>query len=153
LAHFPLVLSARVSESESADLPVVNPTERACILFVDDEELVRYAGRAQLEGLGHRVLLARDGEAALECFRAHQDEIDLVILDLTMPRMGGTACLRALRAIAPSVRVVLSTGFGRAGVVEEAMELGVSGFLEKPYRQAELAEAIGAALGLGQRRM
>ena len=59
--------------------------------------------------------------------------------------MDGAACFRALKALAPDVRVVLSTGFGRDGAVEALLEQGAAGVLEKPYRQAQLAQAIAQA--------
>ncbi len=142
--YLPIVKAQR--PSESAEFAVIDAAERATVLFVDDEEFVRYAARAQIQTLGHTVILAKDGEEAVEVFRARGAEIDLVILDLTMPRMDGAACFRALRALDAAVKVILSTGFGRDGVVEDVLEMGVSGFLEKPYRQAELARAIEGAL-------
>lgn len=144
--YLPLV-KAQASASVSSEFAVASGEERATVLFVDDEEFVRYSARAQLLALGHTVILARDGEEAVELFRARSGEIDVVILDLTMPRMDGASCFRALEAIDAQVKVILSTGFGRDDVVEDVLEMGVVGFLEKPYRQADLAHAIQAALG------
>lgn len=143
VAHLPVEKAER--PSVSSEFTVVEASSSARVLFVDDEEFVRYAARAQLEALGHRVILARDGEEALALYRQHQAELDVVVLDLTMPRMDGAACFRALKALAPEVRVVLSTGFGRDGAVEALLEQGAVGVLEKPYRQAQLAQAIAEA--------
>ena len=143
VAYLPVEKAER--PSVSSEFTVVEPSSSARVLFVDDEEFVRYAARAQLEALGHQVTLARDGEEALALFRLHQAELDVVVLDLTMPRMDGAACFRALKALAPDVRVVLSTGFGRDGAVEALLEQGAAGVLEKPYRQAQLAQAIAQA--------
>lgn len=145
VVHLPVEKAER--PSVSSEFAVVEPSTSARVLFADDEEFVRYAARAQLEALGHHVLLARDGEEALALYRQHQAELDVVILDLTMPRMDGAACFKALKALAPGVRVVLSTGFGRDGVVEALLEQGAAGVLEKPYRQAQLAQAIAEARG------
>jgi CheY-like chemotaxis protein len=96
--------------------------------------------------LGFEVIKAGHGLEALEFFREHKNEINLVILDLTMPGMNGWETLAALRALRPDIPVVLASGYDEAKVMEgEHAELPQA-FLHKPYRMAELEAAIAAAV-------
>jgi two-component system cell cycle sensor histidine kinase/response regulator CckA len=115
------------------------------ILLVDDEPMIRTLGRTILEDKGYRVLLAADGAEAVEVYRRELGRVDLVILDLSMPRLNGRDACRQLIQIDPQVRVLLSSGYApdTAGAMEEA---GVQGFVAKPYRPADLAAAVRTAL-------
>jgi two-component system, cell cycle sensor histidine kinase and response regulator CckA len=119
------------------------------VLVIDDEEGVRIVAQSALERAGFTVLTAEDGGAGLELFRARGDEIVLVLLDLTMPRMSGGQVYRALIELRPGARVLLSSGY----IDEDASDLlagpGVAGFIQKPYRPAKLIEKIRAALEPG----
>ncbi len=122
------------------------PSDRSItILIVDDEEMIRSLGRAVLESAGYRVLEASDGEDAVELFRVAHADIDLVILDLTMPRMSGQDAFRELAAADPGVRVLLSSGYTPDGLADT---VGILGLLPKPYRPAELLDAVRVALNL-----
>jgi CheY-like chemotaxis protein len=112
---------------------------------VDDEPLIRTLGRMILEEQGYRVLLAADGQEAVEVYRRELGHVDLVVLDLSMPRLGGREACRQLARIDPQVRVLLSSGFASdtAGAVQEP---GVRGFVAKPYRPADLTAAVRTAL-------
>ena len=116
------------------------------VLVVDDEELVRALAKELLSGLGYEVLTARDGIEALERYRERAADIDLVLLDLVMPRMGGRECLRALRRIDPQVRVLFSSGWPLDEGLQGVQAEGAVGFLPKPYQMAVLAEAVARAL-------
>src|SRR5207247_4395073 len=87
------------------------PKERRTVLAVDDESTVLALARDILEMHGYRVLTARNGEEALRLYRNRAAEIDLVLLDLTMPVMGGYECFRQMQRVNPHVRVVISSGF------------------------------------------
>lgn len=115
------------------------------ILLADDDSMIRTLGQAVLEEYGYQVLLASDGEEVIETYRREGQTIDLVILDLTMPRINGRDACRALRQINPNVRVLLSSGFSdeQSGAEREPC---VRGFVAKPYRPNELAVAVAAAL-------
>ncbi len=117
-----------------------------CILLVDDEDIIRSTGKAMLERLGYRVLLAQDGEAALATYRQERERIDLVILDMIMPRMNGRECFAALKALDPGVRALLASGFARESDLETLRAEGVRAFLRKPYNTLELSRAVAAAL-------
>jgi len=115
------------------------------ILVVDDEEMVRRAAGAMLEQYGYTVLLAQDGQRAIDLFRRVGDQISLVLLDLTMPVMSGEETLRQLKNIRPEVRVVLSSGYNEIEAVQHFSE-GLNGFIQKPYTPSQLAEKMKAAL-------
>jgi len=116
------------------------------ILVVDDEEIVRGLAAEMLARLGYDVLQAADGAEAVDVYAAQKDRIDLVIVDMVMPRMGGRECFRRLRALNPDVRAILSSGYGRDGAAQEILDDGMVGFVQKPYRIAELSAAVTAAL-------
>ncbi len=118
----------------------------AHIIVVDDEEVVRKVAADLLLELGYRVLTFGSAPEALDYYAHHHGEVDLAIVDLVMPGMDGAACINAMRAINPKVRALLSTGFGQNRRVQEAMSEGVVGFVQKPYRLAELAAKVRAAL-------
>ena len=116
------------------------------VLLADDEPAVLEAGRALLESLGFTVLTAEDGEAAISCFIEHLDRIRLVIVDQTMPRMSGTDTFRAIRRLRPELPVILSSGFSEEEVGDILQAEGLEGFLQKPYRLADLERVVRKAL-------
>jgi CheY-like chemotaxis protein len=123
-------------------------SSRSTVLLVDDEEMIRNIGRSLLMKLGYTVLLAADGQEAVEVYRAHPGTIDLVILDLRMPRLSGRDALRQLRLLDPAVRVLFSSGFSSETITESQAD-GVLGFVSKPYRAQDLATAVKSALAYG----
>jgi two-component system cell cycle sensor histidine kinase/response regulator CckA len=112
------------------------------ILVIDDEDVVRQVLSRMLQELGYEVVGLNDSRQAIDYYREHQHEIDAVILDLIMPRLGGKECLIALREINPSLPAVLSTGYGFNGEVQDIMDLGSVGFLKKPYQLAQLSHVL-----------
>src|SRR5512133_1139369 len=117
------------------------------ILLVDDEDMLRSVGRDLLEDLGYTVYLAENGEHALEVFAAHRNDISLVILDMIMPKMGGSEAFQLLRRQDPELKVLFCSGFSREGTGDELAGLGGSGFIQKPYSRSELSRAVASALG------
>jgi len=112
------------------------------ILVVEDEPLVGEMLAERLRRLGYRVDLALDGIQALELFRREWREIDLVILDLVMPRMSGRETFQKLREVDPAVRVLLSSGYSVDGEAQRILEQGALGFLQKPYQTMELSRVL-----------
>jgi PAS domain S-box-containing protein len=137
----PNVPSAETKPVTAHDSPPASRT----ILLADDEPMIRTLARSILEGQGYRVLLAVDGEEAVDLYRRELGLVDLVILDLTMPRLNGRDACRQLARIDPTVRVLLSSGFA-ADAAAATKEPGVRGFVAKPYRPADLVAAVRAAL-------
>jgi len=131
------------------DQPAITETGAATILkgsgtilLVDDEEILRKTGSALLSSCGYRVLTASDGEEAVHTFRKNQDVIDLVILDLVMPRMNGKDCFMLLREIRPSLPIIISSGFSRGQDIDDLLKIGVSGFIEKPFSIGSLSRLV-----------
>ncbi len=112
------------------------------ILVVDDENIMRITAKAILEQLGYSVLLAADGEEAIEIFRQHAATIDLVILDMIMPKLNGRDCFFKLHQLAPEKPIIISSGFSRPEELSELNKSGLSGFIRKPFRAVNLAEII-----------
>ena len=117
------------------------------VLLVDDEDGIRLVAGRILQQLGYQVLSAENGLQALEIYRQERDRIDLVILDMLMPGMGGAATFQELKAIDPGVRVLLSSGYSLDGEAQQAMAAGARGFIQKPYRLAVLSHKVAAILG------
>jgi CheY-like chemotaxis protein len=104
------------------------------------------AGRI-LQQLGYQVLSAESGLRALEIYRRERDRIDLVVLDMLMPGMGGAETFQKLKELDPGVRVLLSSGYSLDGETQQVMASGARGFIQKPYRLALLSHKVGEILG------
>ena len=122
------------------------------ILMVDDEESLRSTGTRMLEHIGFDVLTAANGQECVETFARHADEIVCVVLDLTMPRMGGEDVFDAIYSINPSVPVILCSGYSEEEFLSRFAGRGFAAFMHKPYRLAELVSAVKRALGRGDRQ-
>lgn len=118
----------------------------AVVLVVDDEEMVRGVARVILERAGFEVLQARDGVEAVEVFEAQAARVDLVLLDLTMPRMSGRRAFTELRARAAGLPIILSSGYAENETVTALLAEGLADFLPKPYVPSELLDRVHAAL-------
>ncbi len=116
------------------------------ILVVDDEKGVRQVVESMLTSLGYEVVLAESGQEAVDYYKIHGVEIDLVVLDLTMPVMGGLICFRELRNLDPEVKVVVATGHALNGAAQTVLDEGALRFIQKPFVKAELSEAVTEAL-------
>ncbi|MBN1943249.1 MAG: PAS domain-containing protein [Phycisphaerae bacterium] len=112
------------------------------ILVIDDEEMVRnYAVRA-LRTLGYRTSFCSDGEEAVRFYRDNYRQIDLVLLDLIMPRMGGLETFRELKAVNPNIRAVLISGYSDHRVIDQLRDEGVLGFVNKPFEIESLGKDL-----------
>ncbi len=133
------------------EAPAADSLERGTgtILVVDDEEYILNADKAMLTELGYEVLLANGGREALKVFEANQARIDLLILDLIMPDMGGEAVYDHIKALRPDIRVILSSGYSVEGQAESILEKGCDGFIQKPYNLKQLATKIKEILAEG----
>ena len=117
------------------------------ILVVDDEEDIRVFARKALEAVGFRVLLATDGRDGVEQYERRGDDIAAVILDLTMPRLGGEGAFRELRQCKSEVKVILTSGFNQEEATAGFAGKGLAGFLRKPFVTQELYGLIHSVLG------
>jgi PAS domain S-box-containing protein len=124
--------------------PVRGGTET--LLVAEDHDGVREMARATLEGLGYRLLLARDGDEALQTFLAHRDKIALVLLDVVMPKLDGRGLYAQMRAVKPEISVLFTTGYTvEVAALSALVEKGVP-VLQKPYTPAQLGRKVREAL-------
>ena len=116
------------------------------ILVAEDEPAIRELVSDILDSRGYKVIAVEDGEAALRTYSQMKDAIDLVILDMNMPKMNGAETFAKLKAINSQVLVLLSSGSTHDAQDRELLREGMSGFLQKPYQIGEFLEKVGAAL-------
>ncbi|MBU0514357.1 MAG: response regulator [Proteobacteria bacterium] len=116
------------------------------ILLVDDERPILEIGEEILGQYGYSILTASSGEEALEIYGREGPRIDLVILDLSMPGMGGHKCLKELRAVDPRVRVIIATGYSTQSLSGAAIESQARGFISKPYSLFGLLKMVREVL-------
>jgi len=138
--YLPVASEAPAASEESA-------RARPLVLLVDDEPAVRRVATLILARHGYEVLLASDGVEALQIYRERQREIALVILDVTMPRMGGFACYEQLVRVNPEVKVVLCSGYSVEDLGARLPQHPHVRFVQKPYRIEELLEAVRSLMG------
>lgn len=115
------------------------------ILLVDDEEVIRVLVGEMLKIMGFEVVLAKNGIEAVEVFRKDSNDISLVILDMMMPEMNGKTAVAELKKIRSDCGIIVVSGFVNHEDLDEIMEMGISGFLKKPFRLADLSQAITVA--------
>ncbi len=127
-------------------LPAATHAGAAGVLIIDDEPIVRDAARRMLEAAGLRVLTASDGTEGMALFKNRQDEIGLVLLDLTMPNQGGAETHRQLREIDPRLPVLLISGYDDEEVFSHVPADQVAGFVRKPFTPTEMVVAVERAL-------
>ncbi len=116
------------------------------ILVVDDENLVLDVAANMLEKLGYTVLKALNGNEAVNIFETHKDEIQMVVLDIIMPDMGGSEVYDKIKTIHPDVKVLLSSGYSVDGQAIELLERGCDGFMQKPFTMEELSGKVEQVL-------
>ena len=112
------------------------------VLLVDDEEVILEVGEGLLETIGYRVLIARDGKEAVEVYRKNKDDIDIVLLDMVMPNMGGSEAYDRMKEINSKVKVLLSSGYSINSQATEILERGCDGFIQKPFSVKKLSRKI-----------
>lgn len=122
------------------------PRGTETILLVDDEESLTTVGKRILEKFGYEVITAHNGVEALEFYSTHKDEIDLVLLDMTMPKMDGSRLLRELVRVNPQVKAIMYSGYSHPSAVGELLQSGSRRFLQKPYRPEDLVRTIREVL-------
>lgn len=122
------------------------PTGSERILLIDDENAIIKIGRRMLEKLGYRVTAKTNPEEAVELFRLNPEQFDLVITDMTMPKMNGAQLIAAIREIRPSLPVILCTGFSEKIDRKKASQIGIRHYIEKPLVKRDLAILVRDAI-------
>jgi PAS domain S-box-containing protein len=117
------------------------------VLVADDEEGVRHVAKRMFRLVGFEVEVAENGEQAVEICRTRHREIDLYVLDMSMPGIGGVGAARQILALAPDARIILSSAYPREQVEAEKGTLRVDGFLRKPYERDALRSQLARILG------
>lgn len=150
--YFPLIEEHKVVSHNT--IREIEPEKcEGCILLVDDEELIRQSVREMLIDSGYRVLVADDGEMALNMFVENNAKIDLVILDMIMPRMDGFKCLQAMREVNPHIKVIIESGFVADDKMKQLEELGIQGIIIKPGTYQEINSVILNALNMSPQQL
>ena len=116
------------------------------VLVVEDERRVQEVVREMLQKAGFSVLVAANGREGVATFTRHRDEVTLVLLDMTMPHMGGQEAFGHLRQLAPGVPVILATGYEEQDVVSRFADKGPTGLIHKPFERKTLLRAVRQAL-------
>ncbi len=116
----------------------------ATVLVVEDEEVIRSLVQHVLEADGYRVLVAHDGEEAVAVAEAH--DVELLLTDLSMPKLGGRELAEHLRTANPGLKVLYMSGYAESGILSDGVLPPVTGFLEKPFTPTELKATVRALL-------
>ena len=136
-------IAAATSNATGADRA---PRPGLRILVVDDEKSLRDMAAEMLEDAGYEVCTARDGVEALQLYRQHWGEVQLVILDMVMPRLGGLETFRRIRGMDRGARILLYSGYDRNEQSLQAIREGALGLLAKPFGKSELLQWVRKVL-------
>jgi two-component system, cell cycle sensor histidine kinase and response regulator CckA len=138
------------SNKESTEVKAINEEAlqgTGTILLVDDEPMIINVGKALLERLGYRVIIAENGMAAIQLYEAEKDKIDMVILDIIMPGMNGIETYKCLKKCNPGIKVLFSSGYSMDEGSPEIMNLDTNGFIQKPYKFEKLSQKLRSMMG------
>ncbi len=139
----PLELIDTVEESNQT-----RSGEDTTILVIEDEEMLRELLRSILNSIGYKVLIARDGEEGVDLFRNNMDRVALVISDLGLPKLSGTEVVTRILEISRKVKVAIASGFIDPEVKSEMEKEGITHFIQKPYKMAEVLRIVNGILGV-----
>jgi PAS domain S-box-containing protein len=121
---------------------------KGSVLLIDDEQMILSVAEEMIQALGYEVTAVNDGQKGIDVYNESQDRIDMVILDLIMPGMGGAEVFDQLKAINPAVKVLLSSGYSIDGQAAAIMKRGCSGFIQKPFSIQELSKKIKEVMNM-----
>ena len=114
------------------------PMTKSSVMIVDDEQLLADMVSESLTGHGYTTVTFNNSDSAIRFFETEHEHVDLVILDMMLPNIGGKATFEALRRIKPDVKVLISSGYFAGAETEELLAAGAVGFLQKPFKLSEL---------------
>jgi PAS domain S-box-containing protein len=145
-ATFRVYLPAAASVRATSQSKIVLSPSRKTVLVIDDEDSVRRVAARVLQSLGFEVLEAHDGRESLDSFAARAADVNLVLVDLTMPRLGGEDTVREWRVLRPELPVILMSGFNENEMSERFAGIGVSAFLQKPFTLNDMTVKVQGVL-------
>ena len=134
------------------DAAVEKSVCRETILIVDDEDMILDVAGEMLKTLNYKVITAQNGPAAIDLYQRQQENIDLVILDMVMPDMGGGEVFDTIKKINPGAKVLLSSGYSLNGKAGKIIERGCDGFIQKPFTMSDISKQVRKILGQQPRR-
>jgi CheY-like chemotaxis protein len=134
--------------TKQQELPRKELKGEESVLLVDDENMIIDVGQEMLKALGHEVFTARSGREAIEVYEANKEKIDIVILDMIMPDMGGGEAFDRMKEISPNIKVLLSSGYSIDGQAKEILARGCLGFMQKPFNLRDLSQKLRGILDL-----
>jgi len=140
--YLPILERKTVSAADMLNKTEAVEGHGECILLVDDEEFLLDAIRDALEELGYNVLTAANGQEAVETFKAYNGSIDLVLLDVVMPIMGGVAAAKCMREIQPDIKLLFSSGYNKEQSLDKGLDAEVEDILAKPMSIPDISLAI-----------
>ena len=141
--YFPVTPAAAITAThEPLDLPTGPLEGRELILLIEDEADIVDIGRQVLEEHGYRVITAANGEEGIVRFMQNRRKIDLVLLDISMPGIGGIKCMQQILHSDPDAKIALISGYTSNGRFKEAIRSGARAFLSKPYSRSELLRTV-----------
>lgn len=142
--HIYLPVASRGQNVLHEEQPVIMGSGR--ILFVEDEDFLRVLGQNILDSLGYQAIVAANGREAIDIYEKDAEKIDLIILDMIMPIMGGKEALFHLKKLNPDCKVLITSGFAKDDELEAIKTAGICGFLRKPFKVSELSRILANAL-------
>ena len=119
------------------------------ILMVEDEAVVVEVSRKMLTRLGYQTLVAQTGEEAIKISNNSDEKFDLVLLDMKLPDLDGKEIFLAIRAARPDIKVIIFSGYSIDGPVQEILDAGADGFIQKPFPISTLSTKLREVLGKG----
>jgi len=138
--HLPASEKVAPKEIESGPAAIIKGS--GTILLIDDEKMILDVGIELLEELGYTVKSAMSGPEAIDVFKEERGKIDLIIMDMIMPGMGGGETFDRLKEIDPDIKVLLSSGYSINGQATKILRRGCDGFIQKPFNMNQLAEKV-----------
>ena len=141
--YFPVTPSPEISIADlSFDVYAESVEGRERVLLIEDEEDIVNMGKQALEEHGYRVITAENGEDGIARFKHNNGRIDLILLDISMPGIGGIKCMQAILQHDPNAKIALISGYTSNGRFKEAIRSGARAFLSKPYSRSELLRTV-----------
>jgi DNA-binding response OmpR family regulator len=144
--RFLMTTPADVKTSEPLREHLVEPTFEKRIMVVEDDPGLVHLYRILLHARGYRVLTAEDGEEAIKAYRRDGAGIDLMIVDLRLPKLDGIAMLARMKSAGMNPRVLVCSGVRKSEVERSLVTLGATHFLAKPFRNREMLDEVERAL-------